>query len=128
MGVTYAITQLNTFEAESALDIFINGDLQGALEHIRNLNASVYLSCRLDSSAYNGRRLLVVADANQDLVRVCVEAAYELFEGDTHYHVERIGTSSRSGARDELPRLLHQAYDRLISWKPTHENIWDNVY
>jgi hypothetical protein len=128
MGTTYTITHVNTLEAENALDHFITGELCDTMGHIRQMNASIYLSCRLDASEHKGRRIMVVADANQDLVRVCIEATYELFEGDTHYFVERIGTSNRAEASDKVPGLVQKAYDRLITWKPTHANIWDNVY
>ncbi|NWJ45600.1 MAG: hypothetical protein HXX08_06955 [Chloroflexi bacterium] len=128
MGSTYAITQVNTLEAENALDRFIKGDLQDAIDHIQQINASVYYSCRLDNLESKGRRIMIVADANEDLVRICIEASYELYEGDTHFFVERIGTSNRSEARERVPNLMQRAYDRLITWKPSHDNIWDNVY
>jgi|GEM_PF-1869955 len=128
MSIAYAIAQVNTIEAESALETFINTDLKDALGHINNISASVYLYCCLDNVQHAGRRILVVSASNEEVVRVCIEAAYELFEGDTHYYVARIGTADRDKAGAEVPALLRKAYESLVNWKPTHENIWDNVY
>ena len=128
MTPPFVITQVNTLEAENALDNFISGDIRDAQTHFRDLATSIYLFCRLDEAEYTGRRILVVSEVNEKELRICIEAAYNLFDGDTNYHVERIGTVEREMAWSELPQMLQKAYDKLIMWKPTHENIWDNVY
>lgn len=128
MTPPFIITQVNALEAVDALDNFISGDIRDAQSHFQDLNTSIYLFCRLDQAEYLGRRILVCSEVKEKVLRICIEAAYNLFDGDVHYHVERIGTVDRNRAWAELPQMLQLAYDKLIMWKPTHENIWDNVY
>ncbi len=128
MTIAYAITQVNDYQAENALENFINREIADATPHMRNQAAAIYLFCRLDEAEYTGRRIIVVSDSGQEYVRVCIEASYELFAGDTHYHVKRIGTADRATGLQELPAVIRKAYAELIAWKPTHEFIWDNVY
>ena len=128
MTPPFVISQINTVEAETALDNFLGGEIQDAQSLFQDFSTRIYLFCYLDQAENTGRRILVCSEVNEKEVRVCIEAAYNLFAGDTNYHVERIGTTPREGATLDLPRLLQQAYDKLIKWKPTHENIWDNVF
>jgi hypothetical protein len=114
--------------AENAFEHFINSELAPASLRFGNSEAEIYMYCHLAPEGEPSRRLLVVTDKQSAIIRVCIEAAYELFAGDIHHYVNRVGTVNRDEADEKLIPLVREAYDRLIAWKPSHENIWDNVY
>lgn len=112
--------------ANLALERFINIDLAEAAPRFSDLEAEIYLYCPLAPDDELGRRVMVVSDHNSPVIRVCIEAAYELFEGDVHHFAQRIGTVRRDEAAntDNLILLVRQAYERLLDWRP----IWDYVF
>ncbi|MEI6045940.1 MAG: hypothetical protein WCS37_16445 [Chloroflexota bacterium] len=115
--------------AEKAFQNFLAAELIRSLPRISAPNDRVYLYCHLVPEGEPSRRLLVVSEPEEKVVRVCVEATYELFEGDVHYHVRRIGTAPREQADEkQLEGLLQTAYSELMAWHPTHESIWENVF
>jgi hypothetical protein len=101
-------------------------NMLGLLEE--DANDIHFFYCSFNNPEQLSRRVLVVADGGSPVVRVCIEAAYELFEGEINYKVERVGTVQRQEVRQGLIPLLDRAFERLVSWRPTHDNIWDNVY
>ena len=103
-------------------------ELQSAQSRFDDSEAEVYMYCHLMPEGEPSRRVLVVVDKLSPLVRVCIEAAYELFAGDVHHFVQRIGTVNRDETATQLAPLVQQAYDRLLAWRPTHESIWDYVF
>jgi hypothetical protein len=113
--------------ARGAFQSFLANELTPALPEISNPANRVYLYCHLRPEGEPTRRLLVVSEPGEVVVRVCIEASYQLFDGDTHYHVRRIGSTSRENTAGIEP-LLHSAYEELLAWRPTHESIWENVF
>lgn len=109
--------------AQHALEQFLHSELPTV--PFSNLDTGIYLFCHLMPEGEPSRRILVVSDQQSQVVRVCIEASYELFKGSIHHHVQRIGTVNRDEVRDKLEPLVREAYAHLIAWKPTHENIWD---
>lgn len=120
--------QEHTQLAARAFDLFVHTELAQAAARFENSEAEIYIYCHLAPEGEPTRRLLVVTDKHSQVVRVCIEAAYELFAGEVHHHVERVGTVNRSDMNTDLENLVREAYQRLIAWKPTHDNIWDDVY
>lgn len=114
--------------AEIAFQNFLANELAQAKSTFDNPANRVYLYCHLVPEGERTRRLLVVSETGESVVRVCIEASYELFEGDTHYYVRRVGTTPREEAAEGIEPLLHTAFAELVAWRPTHENIWENVF
>ncbi len=121
-------TLVFTNAATQVFNDFMTYEVPGIVEQLANVNDLHFFCCSFNGPDELSRRVLVVADASSPIVRVCIEAAYELFEGDIHYKVERIGTVDRSQLRTDFLPLLERAFDKLYIWRPTHDNIWDNVY
>ncbi len=124
---SYVQTDSSQLSAQRNFEQFLN-DLAAASSRFADNEAEIYMFCHLAPENEPGRRVLVVTDKHSPIVRVCIEAAYELFAGDIHHYVQRIGTVERQETRTKLVPLVREAYERLMSWKPTHENIWDNVF
>ncbi len=114
--------------AADSLDKFLQTELVEAAPRFATNDSEIYMFCHLAPEGEMSRRMMVVSDFGSPVVRVCIEAAYELFEGDVHHFVQRIGTVNRDEVAIGLEPLVRQAYDRLMAWKPTHENIWDYVF
>lgn len=112
--------------AEHAITDFLANEV--AATPFTNAEEGFYLYCHCAPEDAPTRRVLVVTDRYSEIVRVCIEAAYELFAGDTHYHVRRIGTVTREQVETQIEPLVRQAFSELVAWKPTHENIWDYVF
>ena len=121
-------TLVFTEVADKRFSDFMAQDVPLVMEQLENAMDMHYSYCSFNGPDELSRRVLVVADQNSPVVRVCTEAAYELFEGDINYKVERIGTVDRSQVKTDLVPLLERAFQKLVSWKPTHDNIWDNAY
>ncbi len=124
---TFVQSAESTELAEHAYGQFLQ-ELSEAAPRLGNLDVDVYMWCHLAPPGEESRRILVVADRHSPIVRVCIEAAYALFAGDIHHYVKRIGTVTRAEIAGGLTPLVSEAYQRLMAWKPTHENIWDNVF
>lgn len=110
--------------AALAIERFINIDLVEAAPGFSNPESEIYLYCPLAPDDELSRRVMIISDRNSPVIRVCIEAIYELFEGDVHHYVQRIGTVNRDEAATGLTPLVRQAYERLLDWKP----IWDYVF
>lgn len=121
-------TLVFTDAATQVFNDFMTCEVPGMMEQLAKPDELHFFYCSFNGPDELSRRVLVVADASSPIVRVCIEAAYELFEGDIHYKVERIGTVDRSQLRSDFVPLLERAFDKLYNWRPTHDNIWDNVY
>lgn len=106
---------------------FMTNTVPGILKQLEDENEIHFFHCDFNGPDELSRRVLVVADASSPLVRVCIEAAYELFEGDINYKVERIGTVNRAQVGSGLVPLMHKAFAQLVGWRPTQDNIWENV-
>lgn len=119
------VTTLGVTETEKLFENFVAHQVPTMYELLENPDDISFFCCNFSQPKELSRRVLVVADASSPTVRVCIEAAYELFEGDINYKVERVGEIYRRQVRQELINLLQTAYARLISWRPTQENIWD---
>jgi len=113
--------------ATRAFEDFRENSLTPALPQIGDPTNQVYLFCHLMPDGLYGRRLMVVSEPGEDLVRVYVEASYDLFEGDTHYHVRRIGDMPRNRAAQDLPGLLQTAFTELMAWNSSHQSIWEEI-
>jgi hypothetical protein len=112
---TFVQTVESTEYAERALENFLVQTVADA--PFEDYEAGIYVYCQCAPEGELSRRVLVVCDKYTQPVRVCIEAAYELFQGDIHHHV-----------RTELEPLIRRAFAELMAWKPTHENIWDYVF
>jgi hypothetical protein len=123
---TFVHTVESTEYAECALEDFLAQAVADA--PFEDYEAGIYVYCQCAPEGELPRRVLVVCDKYTQPVRVCIEAAYELFQGDIHYHVKRINTVNRENVRIELEPLIRRAFAELMAWKPTHENIWDYVF
>src|SRR5436305_12760798 len=93
--------------AQEIFDRFVDTKLPEALSSFGNNETAIYIYCHLTLPNEPGRRLLVVTDG--PVVRVCIEATYELFEGDVHYWVQRVGSVSREEAPGRLEELVREA-------------------
>lgn len=119
-------------EAVTTLEHFIKNDLPREMPRFTKADAAIdmwvyFVWCDIKTNKEFSRRLLVLSDAVSLQVRVCIEVAYQTFECDQCYHVERIGTFFRDEADTELEPLLRNAFDRMMKWQPTPENIWDLI-
>ncbi|HEX2916200.1 MAG TPA: hypothetical protein VH186_35900 [Chloroflexia bacterium] len=128
MANTFVLTRESGEMAELAFNHFMQTVLDEGARRFSDYESGIYMYCQLAPEDEAGRRVLVVSERYSQVVRVCIEAAYELFEGDVHHYVQRIGTVERETVSSNLEPLMRQAYNSLMAWKPTHENIWDNVY
>ena len=121
---SFVQSQENVELAALAIERFISIDLIEAAPGFSDLETEIYIYCPLAPDDELSRRVMVVSDRNSPVIRVCIEAAYELFEGDVHHFVQRIGTIHRDEAANDLTPLVRQAYERLLDWRP----IWDYVF
>lgn len=125
MGInSFVQSQESADLAALAIERFINVDLIEAAPRFSDIETEIYMYCPLAPNDELSRRVMVVSDQRSPVIRVCIEATYELFEGDVHHFVQRIGTVNRDEAATNLAPLVRQAYDRLVDWKP----IWDYVF
>ncbi len=118
----------DSYITSHAFQTFLNVELSKALERFDHEEAAVYIYCHLSPAYEPSRRVLVVTEANSARIAVCIEAAYELFEGDIHHYVRQIGTIARSEAATKLRLLVSEAHEIVLAWKPTFANIEDNVF
>lgn len=118
----------NRFNTTLAFQEFITKELQHALNRFYDLNATVYIYCHVKNPDEASRRILVIAEAHSSKIVVSAEAAYQVFEGDIHYVVREIGTVDRLKAAEKLLALVLEAYEVVISWKPTFADVAENFY
>jgi hypothetical protein len=120
----------NRFNSTQAFQEFITKELQHehARERFYDLNATVYIYCHVKDPDESSRRILIIAEAHSPKIVVSVEAAYQVFEGDIHYTVREIGTIDRLKAAEDLLPLVLEAYEFVISWKPTFADIEEYFY
>ncbi len=118
----------NRFNSTQAFQEFITKELQHALDRFYDLNATVYIYCHVKDPVESSRRVLVIAEAYSSKIVVSVEAAYQVFEGDIHYTVREIGKLDRLKAAEKLLPLVLEAYEFVISWKPTFADIEEYFY
>ena len=69
------------------------------------------------------RRLLLFCDKDRQEVTVSFETACELFEGEAHFVVSKVGTVHRSEITTDLPGVVSKALNQVNDWKPTYENL-----
>jgi hypothetical protein len=127
-----APTQASISEAEIALENFIKNVLPGEMWKFNTTDNDIISTadfswCDISTGREFSRRLLMLSDPHNLQVRVCIEAAYQTFECDTCFHVERVGTFFRDEAATELEPLLRRAFERMLNWQATPENIWDLI-
>lgn len=120
--MTQTIISSNTFED------FIEYELTRALERFDQEEAAVYIYCHQARPYEPSRRVLVVTEADSATITVCIETAYELFAGDIHHCVRRIGTINRAEVTEKLLPLVYEAYEIVLAWKPTFANIEASAY
>lgn len=111
-----------------AFHSFINEELNPALNRLDCEEATVYIYCHETKPTEPSRRVLVVTEANSAMITVCIEAAYQLFEGDIHHYVRRIGTIACAEAEAKLRPLLWEAYEIVMAWKPSFTDIEDYLF
>ncbi len=128
MTDSYTPGQKSAELAARSFEQFLYNELAQATPRFGDSEAEIYVYCHLAPEGEPSRRVLIVTDRRSPIVRVCIEAAYELFEGDVHHYVQRIGTVNRDETATKLIPLVREAYERLMAWKPTNENIWDYVF
>ncbi len=112
--------------ANNAFNDFMANKLPQAQALFSDPNQRIYFFCHLMPDGLYTRRLIVASEPGEAMVRVCIEASYQLFEGDVHYHVRRIGTIPREKASEELSALLPTAFERLMAWNSTHQSIYED--
>jgi hypothetical protein len=127
-----APTQSSVKEAEIALENFIQNILPGEMVQFKTTDNDIsivadFAWCDIETGREFSRRLLILSDPRNLQVRVCVESAFQTFECETCFHVERVGTFFRDEAATELEPLLHRAFERMLNWQITPENIWDFI-
>jgi hypothetical protein len=125
-------TQITKNEAEIILEDFIKNTLPGEMYRFKTTENDIAIVGDFSWQERPGgqevsRRLLILSDPHNLQVRVCAEAAYQTFECDTCFHVERVGTFFRDEAETALVPLLRRAFDRLLNWEATPDNIWDLI-
>lgn len=69
------------------------------------------------------RRVLVTSESARNRLRVSIEAAYQLFEGDYHHIVHSIGFYTAEEPAEVLGALVKTAYELVMSWKPSMASI-----
>src|SRR4051812_16095711 len=105
---------MDTLTKVEAFDAFIHNELGQALERFDHQEVEVYIYCHLTQPSEPSRRVLVVTEANSAKIAVCIEAAYELFKGDMHHYVRRIGMVDRAEAAAKLEPLVREAYEIIL--------------
>lgn len=118
----------NRFNSTQAFQEFITRELQHARDRFYDLNATVYIYCHVKDPDESSRRILVIAEAHNPKIVVSVEAAYQVFEGDIHYTLREIGRIDRLKAAEDLLPLVLEAYEFVISWRPTFADIEEYFY
>ena len=109
-------------------EAFINTELSEALERFDQQDAAVYVYCLVSQPEAPSRRVLVVTEANSAQVVVCIEAAYQLFEGDIHHYVRQVGMLDRHEAAGKLAALVREAYELITAWRPSYEDLAECVF
>jgi hypothetical protein len=71
------------------------------------------------------RLVLISSEASESYLQVYIEICYELYQGDFHFKVRKVGSVERNRASDELAPLLRLAFMEALMWRPTSENIWE---
>jgi hypothetical protein len=108
---------------------FLNVDLTLALGRLENDEPVCFVYTQSGTMHEPVRRVLVIREAGAtDYLTVSIEAAYELFEGDYHHIVRRIGTYRRGEPVAHLREIVEQAYETVMLWKPTLANIQDTAF
>lgn len=74
-----------------------------------------------------GRRLLISHAERSPELKISFEAAFELFEGDVHHHVEPVGNISRERVQTDLAPLVFEAFHYMSGWKPSAESILSSL-
>ncbi len=111
-----------------AFNEFMEGSLPLALAELSEpLRRVYYYTHLMPPDSFYTRRLLVISEPGEAVVKVFIEASYEFFEGDVHYYVRQVGTVSRQQAEPELRQLLTAAFEQLMAWQSSHESIWEEV-
>jgi hypothetical protein len=118
----------NRFDSTQAFQEFISLELQHAQGSFQDRKAAVYIYCQVNNPDVPGRRVLAVAEAYSPKIEVSVEAAYQVFDGDTHYVVREIGAVERFQAAGQLLPLVLEAYETATTWKPTFSDIGEYLY
>lgn len=119
---------IDTYTCAKTFQAFVDNDLRQAIERFDHEEAGFYIYCGLTGLTGLSRRVLVITEPNSAKIAVCIEAAYHLFEGDTHHYVRQVGTIDRAEAASKLEPLVREAYEIVMSWKPTLANIEDNAF
>lgn len=114
---------MDRFDSTQAFQDFIALELQNSLDRFNDPKLAVYIYCQVKDPAVPGRRVLAVTEAYSSKIDVSVEAAYQVFAGDTHYVVREIGAVERSQAATQLLPLLLEAYETALTWKPAFDDI-----
>ena len=118
----------DNYASAHAFHTFVNEELTPAINRFASEEATVYIYCHSTKPTEPSRRVLVVTEANSATITVCIEAAYQLFEGDIHHYVRRIGAIPCAEARAKLQPLLWEAYEIVMAWKPTFADIEENLF
>ena len=109
-------------------DTFLNVELPRALAYSDLEDAAIYIYCYVAGPTEPTRRVFVVTEAHTGRIAVCIEAAYQLFEGDIHHYVRQIGTLDRTASVAELQATVREAHDIIVAWRPTLANIEANAF
>ncbi len=117
-----------TVQSAQAFQSFLDNELSQALDSFDENNTAVYTFSHLGGPDEPSRRVLVVIDSRTEMIFVSVEAAYQLFDGDNHYHVHQVGAVSQAEAVEKLRPLVEEAYRQIMAWKPSFESIEDNAF
>lgn len=111
-----------------AFQTFVDEKFGRSLDRFDCEDPAVYIYCHLTKPTEPSRRVLVVTETNTAMITVCIEVTYQLFEGDIHHYVRRIGAIPCTEATGKLRPLLWEAYEIVMSWKPTFADIEENAY
>lgn len=112
--------------ATKAFADFMANSLPPALSCAGDPQCRIHLFVHLMPDGVYTRRIMVESEPGEALINVLVEASYQLFEGDTHYHVRRIGAVPRDKATEGLPAILPVAFDEIMAWHTSHNSIWED--
>ena len=119
--IVFEQAQAQTGLSAANLEQFLISYVLKSAHHAYEENAGESYLWQLAGNSNIERRLLLNYDANRSEFTVSFEIAYQLFEGDTHFFVKKVGTLSPAEIGNCLPGIVTKALEQVNSWKPSYE-------
>lgn len=119
--IVFEQAQAQTGLSAANLEQFLISYVLKSAHHAYEENSGESYLWQLAGNSNIERRLLLNYDETKSEFTVSFEVAYQLFAGDTHFVVKKVGTLSPVEIRSSLPGIVTKALEQVNSWKPTYE-------